>query len=79
MKDEYVYISDIATCISRIESYTSNGKDDFMQNLMMQDAVARNLEIIGEATKRLSMKFREAHPQVSSLEKNCWVKRRSYS
>jgi uncharacterized protein with HEPN domain len=64
MKDQYVYISDIAKCIARIESYCSTGKDEFMQNSMMQDAVARNLEIIGEATKRLSNEFREAHLEV---------------
>lgn len=31
---------------------------------MRQSAVARQLEIIGEATKRLSEEFRGAHPEV---------------
>ena len=31
---------------------------------MIQDAVVRNLEIVGEATKRLSPAFRERHPDI---------------
>lgn len=31
---------------------------------MIQDAVVRQLEIIGEATKRVSMELRDYHPQV---------------
>ena len=31
---------------------------------MLQDAVIRNFEIIGEATKRLSIEFREEYPDV---------------
>ncbi len=31
---------------------------------MIQDAVIRNLEIIGEATKRLSWEIRENHPDI---------------
>jgi uncharacterized protein with HEPN domain len=29
-----------------------------------QDAVVRQLEVIGEATKRLSVPLREAHPEI---------------
>lgn len=31
---------------------------------MMQDAVIRNLEIVGEACTKLSVEFRNAHPDV---------------
>ena len=54
MKDERLYLSNIKECIERIEEYTKGGKEEFMQNKMIQDAVIRNFEIIGEATKRLS-------------------------
>lgn len=35
-----------------------------MADQMIQDATVRNLEIIGEATKRLSPEFRSAHPDI---------------
>lgn len=35
-----------------------------MQNPMIQDAVIRNFEVIGEATKRLSTELRAAYPNV---------------
>lgn len=54
MKDDRLYLSNIKECIERIESYTINGKEAFLQTIIIQDAVIRNFEIIGEATKRLS-------------------------
>jgi uncharacterized protein with HEPN domain len=35
-----------------------------MRELMVQDATVRNLEIVGEATKSLSLTFRASHPEV---------------
>ena len=37
---------------------------EFEQSVEKIDSVSRRLEIIGEATKRLSMSFRDAHPDV---------------
>jgi uncharacterized protein with HEPN domain len=54
MKD-HNFIKHILGAIDRIESYTENcSENDFMGNFMIQDAVMRNLEIIGEASKRIS-------------------------
>jgi len=39
-------------------------KEDFDVNLMVQSAVIRQIEVMGEATKRLSEAFRNDHPQV---------------
>lgn len=64
MKNEKLYLSNIKECIEKIETYTSEGKDVFMRNRMMQDAVIRNLEIIGEATKRISTELREQYPNI---------------
>jgi len=36
----------------------------FVANRMMVDAVVRQLEIIGEATSKLSKDFREANPEI---------------
>jgi len=35
-----------------------------MRSVMVQDAVIRNFEIIGEAAKRISPAFRDKHPHV---------------
>ncbi|MEA5574079.1 DUF86 domain-containing protein [Calothrix sp. UHCC 0171] len=64
MKDERLYLSNIQECIARIEEYTSEGRDVFIQTPMIQDAVIRNFEIIGEATKRLSPELRNSYSDV---------------
>jgi uncharacterized protein with HEPN domain len=64
MRDENRYLLDIAECIKRIEEYTRDGREAFIQTNMIQDAVVRNFEIIGEATKRISQDFRQRYPNV---------------
>ena len=64
MKNALLYVSNIQECIEAIESYTLDGKEIFMQTRMIQDAVIRNFEVIGEATKRLSPEFRAKYPEV---------------
>jgi len=46
---------DILTAINNIDSYVGEKKyfNDYDNNPMLQDAVERNLEIIGEATNKL--------------------------
>lgn len=56
---------DSQEAIQRVLSYTTGlSQDDFMHNEMVQDAVLRNLQIIGEATKLLSSGLRTRHPDV---------------
>lgn len=50
-KDRSVYIRHIYDCICRIEDYTSSGRDEFFSDNKTQDAVIRNLEVIGQAIK----------------------------
>jgi uncharacterized protein with HEPN domain len=60
------YLSDIQEAIQRIAVYTAGlNYGQFMQDNKTQDAVVRNLEIIGEATKNLSSHLRTTHPQIS--------------
>lgn len=65
MKDDRVYIEHIQASINKIELYIL-GMDRiaFSKDTLVQDAVIRKLEIIGEATKRISKKFKEENPQV---------------
>lgn len=64
MKNDLLYIEHILTSINKIEQYTHSGKDAYMNSSIIQDAVIRNLEIIGEATKKISSQFRQDNPQV---------------
>lgn len=64
MKDNKLYLTHILECIEKIISYTSSGENEFAKSTLLQDAVIRNFEIIGEATKNLSLDFRERHPEI---------------
>jgi uncharacterized protein with HEPN domain len=64
MKDTKVYLLHIRDAIAQIQSYTEGGHEEFLDNKMIQDAVIRNLEIIGEATKKLTSELRDRRPEV---------------
>ncbi|MBL7117209.1 MAG: DUF86 domain-containing protein [Candidatus Syntrophoarchaeum sp.] len=64
-KDDSVYLRHILDAISRIEEYTRGVEyEDFMDDHLIQDGVIRQIEIIGEATKRLSGEIREKHSEI---------------
>ena len=63
-KDPRVYLAHIFERIQRIEQYTAGGKKAFLADPLVQDAVVRNLEVIGEAAKRIPADFRQAHPSI---------------
>ena len=68
VKDQGLYLNHIMECIDRIEQYASSGYEDFLDNTMIQDAIYRNLEIIGEAARHL-------HPETRSKMTNIpWKK-----
>ncbi|MDX2188346.1 MAG: DUF86 domain-containing protein [Bacteroidota bacterium] len=55
----------ILFAIQEIESYISGvDKESFVNNSMMLNATLRQLEIIGEASNKLSNEFFENHPNV---------------
>lgn len=68
-KDNRVFLQDILDSISRIEEYTKDVKfTDFESSRFMQDAVIRNIEILGEAMKRLTPDFIAQHPELPDHE-----------
>lgn len=59
------YLQHILEAIGRIQTYTSGkNKDAFLHAPLLQDAVIRNIEVIGEAANRLSPAFVSAHGTV---------------
>jgi uncharacterized protein with HEPN domain len=64
-RDNSVYIQDIISSIEAIQSYTLNISElDFANNQMLQDAVIRRFEIIGEAASHISQGFKDRHPMI---------------
>jgi uncharacterized protein with HEPN domain len=58
MKDPSIYLKHIRDAIGRVASYTAKGRNAFFEDSMVQDAVVRNLEVIGEAVRNLPLAFR---------------------
>ena len=64
-KDSRVYLEDILASIGKIEQYTKGlTQTGFEKDQMVVDAVAKNLEIIGEAVKRLPADLKKANPEI---------------
>jgi uncharacterized protein with HEPN domain len=56
-------LDDIKEAIKRIRLYTKDSSyKKFLKDIKCQDAVVRNLEILGEATKNISSALKEKHP-----------------
>lgn len=65
MKDDNIYINHILDSIKLIEEYLEGvDYDEFIEESLIQDAVIRNIEIIGEASKRLSKKYTNKHSEI---------------
>mgnify|MGYP000436243958 CR=1 FL=1 len=64
-KDNLVYLKHILEAIQRIGDYTKGVEySGFMSSNLIQAGVVREIEIIGEAAKRLSPGFREKHRDI---------------
>lgn len=64
-KDNNLYLLHIIEAILKIELYTADGEEGFLSDYKTQDAVYKNLEVIGEAANRLSKSFRDENTAVS--------------
>ena len=64
-----MYLEDILLSINRISEYIENySLSEFKQNYKTVDAVIRNFEIIGEASKKLPTEIKELYPEVPWAE-----------
>jgi hypothetical protein len=64
VKDDRLYLQHVLDAIDRVEVFTKEGKDEFLADLKTQDAVVRNLEVIGEAVKNLSPDTTATKPEI---------------
>jgi|SRR3989344_516129 len=66
MKRDYkLYLNDIKESIQQIEGYLQNiSEEAFSKNKLVQDAVIRRLEIIGEASRNIPRALKEKNKHV---------------
>jgi uncharacterized protein with HEPN domain len=65
MKDSSVYLRHVVDAIQRVERHLAGvSREEFFEGELVQDAVVRQLEIIGEAARNLPEDFRKQHPDV---------------
>jgi uncharacterized protein with HEPN domain len=64
-RDVRLFLDDILEAVTKIRDYTTGMDfDGFIKDPKTQDAVVRNLEIIGEAAGRLPENIRVAAPDI---------------
>lgn len=64
MKDDRLYVIHIDECLARLTQYIAGGRAAWLHSTLIQDAVLRNLQTIGQSVSRLSAPLRTAHPEV---------------
>jgi len=64
-RDYLLFVEDILTAVEKIETYTRNMTyDEFATTSVIIDAVIRNFEVIGEATKNIPKRIRNRYPDI---------------
>lgn len=64
-KDNSFFLNHILESISKISSYLGEiTQEQFLNNSLIQDATIRQLEIIGEAVKNISVEIRDSHKDI---------------
>ena len=64
-RDDDLLIKDILDSCNKIFDYTKNHDlDSFLNSTIVVDAVVRNFEVIGEASKLISDQIKISHPLV---------------
>ncbi len=66
-RDKNIFrLQHIVDCIEKIEIITKDlSYDDYLLDWIKQDAIIRNIEIIGEASKHIEDKLKDKYPEIS--------------
>jgi len=68
-RDDREFLMDMIIACEKILRYTKDiTYEDFKKDEMVIDAVVRNIEILGEASKNVSDKMKRKHPEVEWRE-----------
>ena len=64
-RDPILYLEDILTSMKRVEEYIEGlNFSKFKMDFKTIDAVIRNFEIIGEASKNVALEIKERHTEI---------------
>jgi len=67
--DDAVHLRYMLEAIEQLERYTRGmSESEFASRPMVQDAVVRQIEIVGEAAKNVSTEFQDLHPKLPWLK-----------
>jgi len=64
VKDDRLYLAHMLEAADRLLVYAKDGDKVFRSDLKTQDAVIRNLQVLGEAVKKVSAETRTTHPEI---------------
>jgi len=64
VRDDRERLRHILDAIERIEKYAAKGEKSFRENELIQNWIVHHLQVMGEASRTLSEKFRNAHPEI---------------
>lgn len=64
MRNDRAYLEDILEAIVRIERHTAKGKEAFLADELIQNWIVHHIQIIGEATGKVSDELKAKHPSI---------------
>ena len=65
-RSDNVYLQDILESVNMILTYTEHKTEfEFLNDLMLQDAVIRRFEIVGEASSKISENTKKQNPALA--------------
>jgi uncharacterized protein with HEPN domain len=62
---QLAYLQHVRDALASVREYTVSGREGFFASKMVQDAVVRNLEVVGEAVKALVPETRNRAPEMA--------------
>jgi uncharacterized protein with HEPN domain len=65
LSDDAIHLNHILAAMEQIDRYTRGmSESEFLSRTMVQDAVIRQIELIGEAASCVSVEFQNEHPKL---------------
>lgn len=65
IKEDGIYLEHVLTALHKVRNYIGDKDEDaFMKDSIIQDAVIRQFEVVGEATKRISKELKARHQEI---------------